>query len=104
MAYPALSMLAIDVLSALSMSAENKRVFSGCWGTVTWQTSCLSSDIVSYSECSKGRQRSGVAAIPLITSINDDNSDVDDNVNSYRPLGGHSAACVTGGYWMVSGT
>jgi hypothetical protein len=76
MAYPVLSRLGIDVLSAFSMSAESERVFSGCRRTVTWQRSRLSSDIISYSKCSKAWQCSGVAAIPLITSVSNDNSDV----------------------------
>jgi hypothetical protein len=87
MAYPALSRLAVDVLSASSMSAESERVFSGCRRTVTWQRSRLSSDIISYSECSKAWQRSGIAAILLITSVSDDNSDVDDNMDNYGPIG-----------------
>jgi hypothetical protein len=86
MAYPALSRLAIDVLLAFSISAESERVFSGCRRTVKGQRSRLSSDIISYSECWKAWQRSGVAAIPLITS------DFDDNMDSYGPLGAPSAA------------
>jgi hypothetical protein len=83
MANPALLRLAVDVLSAFSMSAESERVFSRCRRTATWQRSRLSSDIISYSECSKAWQHSGKAAIPLITSVSDDNSDVDDNMDSY---------------------
>jgi hypothetical protein len=93
MAYPALSRLAIDVLLAFSVNAESERVFSGCRRTVTWQRSRLSSDIISYTECSNAWKCSGVAAIPLIMSVSNDNSDIDDNTDSYEPLGAPSAAC-----------
>jgi hypothetical protein len=53
MAYPALSKLAIDVLLVFPMNAKSERVFSGCRRTVTWQRSRLSSNVISYTECSK---------------------------------------------------
>lgn len=42
-AYPALSKLAIDVLSAFAMSADSESIFSGCRRTISWERARIGS-------------------------------------------------------------
>ena len=60
-AYPALSKLAIDVLSAFAMSADSESIFSGCRRTISWERARLGGKIIEHSECTKDWQRSGIA-------------------------------------------
>lgn len=64
-AYPALSQLAIDVLSALVMSAHSERTFSATRRTTSWERSRLESDTIERSECCKDWQASGLAYRPI---------------------------------------
>jgi len=59
-AYPLLSQHALDVLSALPMSAESERVFSGARRTISWSRSQLSATLVEALECLKHWQITGV--------------------------------------------
>jgi hypothetical protein len=68
-AYPALSKMAIDCLSAFPMSAESERVFSRVRRTVDWQRASLGSDTIEQSECSKDWQVSGLAYAPIDTNL-----------------------------------
>ena len=60
-AYPALSKLAIDVLSAFAMSADSESIFSGCRRTISWERAKLGGRVIEHSECTKDWQRSGIA-------------------------------------------
>jgi hypothetical protein len=60
-AYPALSKLAIDVLSAFAMSADSESIFSGCRRTISWERARLGGKVIEHSECIKDWQRSGIA-------------------------------------------
>ena len=57
-----LSQFAIDILSIPVMSAEPKRVFSGCRRTISWQRMRLGVKVVEEGECLKSWMRSGVVA------------------------------------------
>ena len=82
-AYPALSKMAIDALSAFAMSAESERIFSRARRTVDWQRARLGSLIVEQTECSKDWQLSGLAYCPIddhlatLEAVRDDIMDVD---------------------------
>ena len=82
-AYPALSKMAIDSLSALPMSAESERIFSRARRTVDWQRSRLGGVIVEQTECSKDWQQSGLAYCPIddhlaaLEALKDDIMDID---------------------------
>ena len=52
-AYPALSKLAIDVLSAFAMSADSESIFSGCRRTISWERAKLGGRVIEHSECTK---------------------------------------------------
>ena len=64
-AYPALSRLAIDVLSACPMSALTERTFSSVRRTTSWERTRLGDDVIEQSECCKDWQSSGLAYAPL---------------------------------------
>jgi hypothetical protein len=64
-AYPTLSKLAIDVLSACPMSAITERTFSSTRRTTSWQRTRLSDDVIEQSECCKDWQSSGIAYAPM---------------------------------------
>lgn len=64
-AYPALSRLAIDALSAMPMSAESERIFSRARRTVDWQRARLGGVSIEHAECSKDWQLSGIAYCPI---------------------------------------
>jgi hypothetical protein len=51
--FPALSQLAIDVLSAFAMSAESERTFSKARRTTSWERSQLSANTIRCSELLK---------------------------------------------------
>ena len=64
-AYPALSQMAIDCLSAFAMSAESERIFSKAKRLVIDERSNLSGDSIERAECSKDWQCSGLAYVPI---------------------------------------
>jgi hypothetical protein len=82
-AYPALSRLAIDSLSALPMSADSERIFSRAKRTVNWQRARLGGFIIEQTECSKDWQHSGLACCPIddhlaaLEALKDDIMDMD---------------------------
>jgi hypothetical protein len=53
LSYPQLSSMAIDVLSAPAMSAEDERVFSGTRRTISWTRARLSASLIERLECLK---------------------------------------------------
>ncbi|KAF7448758.1 Dimer-Tnp-hAT domain containing protein [Pyrenophora tritici-repentis] len=59
--FPALSQLAIDVLSAFAMSAESERTFSKARRTTSWERSQLSANTIRCSELLKDWSHRGVA-------------------------------------------
>jgi hypothetical protein len=58
--YPQLAKMAIDVLSAPAMSAEDERVFSGARRTITWTRAKLEGPMIEQLECVKHWQRTGL--------------------------------------------
>lgn len=60
-AYPALSKLAVDVLSPFAMSAASETIFSGARRTISWERARLGGSTVEHSECTKSWQKSGIA-------------------------------------------
>jgi hypothetical protein len=63
--FPALSQLAVDVLSAFAMSAELERTFSKARRTTSWERSQLSANTIKCSELLKDWLHRGVAhALP----------------------------------------
>ncbi|TKA61827.1 hypothetical protein B0A49_11604 [Cryomyces minteri] len=60
-AYPALSKMAVDCLSALPMSAESERSFSGSRRTISWERARLGGVIVEQTQCCKSWERTGLA-------------------------------------------
>jgi hypothetical protein len=56
--YPQLSRMAIDILSALAMSAESERVFSGTRRTISWTRASLQTPMITKLECLKHWQKS----------------------------------------------
>ena len=59
-AYPRLAVMAIEVLSAVAMSAESERVFSSTRRIVSWLRARLESYIIQRLECLKYWQASGL--------------------------------------------
>ena len=59
--FPALSQLAIDVLSAFAMSAESERTFSKARRTTSWERFQLSANTIRCSELLKDWSHRGVA-------------------------------------------
>jgi hypothetical protein len=89
-AYPALSKLAIDVLSALVMSAHSERSFSQARRTTSWQRTRLDEQTIEQSECCKDWQASGLAYAPIdmplaADSSSDDDSEVIQSVEDTTP-------------------
>lgn len=79
-AYPTLSKLAIDVLSALVMSAHTERTFSRTRRTTSWERSRLSDETIERTECTKDWESSGLAydePLEELPSIEDDESIAD---------------------------
>ena len=58
--YPELSKIAIDILSAVPMSAEAERVFSAARRTIPWTRASLSEALIEQLECLKHWQKSGL--------------------------------------------
>lgn len=74
--FPALSQLAIDVLSAFAMSAESERTFSKARRTTSWERSQLSANTIRCSELLKDWLHRGVShALPTSYIDNDQDSD-----------------------------
>ena len=74
--FPALSQLAIDVLSAFAMSAESERTFSKARRTTSWERSQLSANTIRCSELLKDWLHRGVShALPTSYINNDQDSD-----------------------------
>ena len=67
--YPQLSHMAIDILSALAMSAESERVFSAARRTLPWTRARLGALLVLQLECLKNWHRTGLISDQFI--IND---------------------------------
>jgi hypothetical protein len=59
--FPALSQLAIDVLSAFAMSTESERTFSKARRTTSWERSQLSANTIKCSELLKDWLHRGIA-------------------------------------------
>jgi hypothetical protein len=83
--YPALSKLAIDVLSAFSMSAASETVFSCSRRAISWERVCLGGVVVEQSECSKDWQRSGIAYSDAYLVANSDDEDEEDEEDTPTP-------------------
>lgn len=60
--YPALSRMAIDLLSIPPMSAEPERVFAGARRTISWDRFRLEPDNIERIECMKSWIRTGIAS------------------------------------------
>jgi hypothetical protein len=74
--FPALSQLAIDVLSAFAMSAEPERTFSKARRTTSWERSQLSANTTRCSELLKDWLHRGVPhALPTNYVDSDQGSD-----------------------------
>jgi hypothetical protein len=74
--FPALSQLAIDVLSAFAMSAESERTFSKARRTTSWERSQLSANTIRCSELLKDWLHRGVPhALPTNYIDSDQDSD-----------------------------
>lgn len=58
--YPRLATMAIDVLSAPAMSAEDERIFSATRRTIPWTRARLSGAVIEHLECVKHWQRTGL--------------------------------------------
>lgn len=72
--FPALSQLAVNVLSAFAISAESERTFSKVRRTTSWERSQLSANTIKCSELLKDWLRRGVAhALPADYRDNEDN-------------------------------
>ena len=80
--YPHLSRMAIDVLSALAMSAESERVFSATRRTVTWSRARLCGRTIMQLECLKHWQRTGVVTNEFLI-IGDDEMDIEVTSKDY---------------------
>ena len=70
--YPALSKMAIDVLSAMAMSAELERVFSAARRTILWTRARLNSKTIEQLECLKHWQKAGLISEEYIIAEDDD--------------------------------
>ena len=79
--YPALSQMAIDVLSAMAMSAESERVFSAARRTIPWTRARLESKAIEHSECVKHWQKASLIS-PTFALISDGDSEVQKHLQS----------------------
>jgi hypothetical protein len=70
--YPALSKMAIDVLSAMAMSAESERVFSAARRTIPWTRARLNGRTIEQLECLKHWQKAGLISEDYILASDDD--------------------------------
>lgn len=70
--YPALSKMAIDVLTAMAMSAESERVFSATRRTIAWTRARLESMIIERLECLKHWHKSGLISHEFVLATEDD--------------------------------
>lgn len=76
--YTHLQKMAIDVLTALAMSAESERVFSGTRRIITWSRASLEARMIEALECLKHWITSSVvdevfdSVIEVVESIEDD--------------------------------
>jgi hypothetical protein len=74
--YPALSRMAIDILSAMAMSAESERVFSAARRTIPWTRARLNSRTIEQLECLKHWQKAGLISEEYVLAT-DDGSDTE---------------------------
>jgi hypothetical protein len=84
-AYPELSKLAIDNLSAFAMSAASEVVFSGARRTISWERARLGGEVVEHSECSKQWQKAGIAYSDIYDTYGSDSEVEDNDTNHYSP-------------------
>ena len=80
--YPLLAKMAIDVLSAPAMSAEDERVFSGARRTITWTHAKLGGPIIEHLECVKHWQRTGLVDEQFIEPEDGEGSDDEADIHS----------------------
>jgi hypothetical protein len=73
--FPALSQLAVEVLSAFAMSAESERTFGKARWTTSWEQSQLSANTIKCSELLEGWMYHGVAYALPADYIDDQGSD-----------------------------
>jgi hypothetical protein len=73
--FPRLSQMAIDILSAPSMSAESERVFSLTRRTISWDRTRLNCSTVEQLECQKSWIKSGLV-MDYFESESDDEMEI----------------------------
>ena len=73
--------MAIDVLSAMAMSAESERVFSAARRTIPWTRARLESKAIEHSECVKHWQKASLIS-PTFALISDGDSEVQKHLQS----------------------
>ena len=81
--YPQLSKMAIDVLSAVAMSAESERVFSAARRTIPWTRARLEGAIIEQIECLKHWQKSGLISDNYVMATAGDS---DSEIHPPEPL------------------
>jgi hypothetical protein len=64
--------MAIDILSAMAISAESERVFSGSRRTIPWTRARLESTMIEQLECLKHWQKSSVISASFVLTGSDD--------------------------------
>ena len=84
--YPALSKMAIDILSAMAMSAESERVFSAARRTIPWTRARLNSKTIEQLECLKHWQKAGLISEEYILA-EDDDSDTEQHLEEPQTPG-----------------
>ena len=67
-AFPALSQMAIDILSISPMSDEPERVFSGARRTISWDRAKLGGENIEKTECLKHWNKNGFTR-DLLTDV-----------------------------------
>ena len=68
--------MAIDILSAVAMSAESERVFSAARRTIPWTRARLGGAIIEQIECLKHWQKSGlISGEYVMATASDDDSE-----------------------------
>lgn len=70
--YPQLARMAIDVLSALAMSAESERVFSATRRSIPWTRASLESRLIMQLECLKHWHKAQLIDEAFITDGDDE--------------------------------
>lgn len=73
--YPRLAPMALKVLSAVAMSAESERVFSGARRTIPWTRARLGGDLIEVLECLKHWQVSGLVEDNFSIDVIDNSDD-----------------------------